>query len=146
MIIPTKPTRTYLDNMFANMHMPAGPDHYGFTNNHVAILPGFDSLNTLVAYAILRKAFEVGRGPESCRGSQYTKLRKKPSESPERGWKSIETLLEEMPFEEALRCAEEIAKREEVVLYDDRSCGCSYPLRDVRRILWKPEGWRPIVG
>jgi len=135
-------------------YYPAGPDHYGFTNPHVALLNCARDYKGITAYAIFRKDFQIGSGPQDLRRLRqdtlykdrfYEKTLDRQSDTL-RGWKKIETLCEEMPFEDALRIAEEIAKRDNVLLYEGRTMGCALDFHDPKRLLWKPENWRAIVG
>lgn len=133
----------------SDAYHPAGPDYYGFTNPHVALLDGVYDKG--IDYAILRKDFEIGTGPERPRSRDSRYFNKNipnpllPNTS--RGWKTIRDLCEKMPFEEALRIAEESARRENIVLYDDRISNFDVlPFWDPKRILWTPENWRAFVG
>lgn len=138
--------------------LPAGLYNWGFTNPHIAILIG--TIDISQCKAIYRKVFERGNGPVKLSSvgqlptREYKKIISFEKEDlkeipnlPLRGWRNIEDVCPNGNFEDVLRTAEQKAREEGVLLYDESiSSPRNPPFGSRERMLYVPEGWKAIVG
>jgi len=111
----------------------------GVINDHLEISPNSVSEDTNYN-GYLRKDFYFGFGPEDfpsdIRGERRFSRRLLEDEGKRRDWQKTSTEFENLSLDEALATGQEIAERENVVLYLRAEGGYN-------EIKWHPDGWEP---
>ena len=121
----------------------------GVIDDHLDVSPDFNSdfkardtgNPRLRLYSgFVRRDFNVANGPE-----HPTLLPRRGSES-SRNYQRMSIEFQDLPLDEALERAREIALAQNIVLYLEREFPTQLPSPCYREIDWHPNGWQPREG
>ncbi len=116
----------------------AGVHSAGLTNDHIEIMVTSKPKDNLLSSAYLRRNFNASMGPKPYpdRGAgRYEVQYCSDKDQTQRCWQDTSTISHDVPYDDAVQQATELAKQQGVVLYESR---------DGKTIIkWKPEGWKP---